>query len=139
MLFLEELETLTRLCANYRNATNRFYQILRAHHGTLINVLGAQQNYRHFADDILKFMLLNENVCIFIQIPLKFVSEGTVDNMSALDQVFLVLDWTAWLNKIWWLCLVSTSTTWFASDVGYRMAKNLIELYKEIIFMNNDI
>ena len=26
-------------------------------------------------------------------------------------------------NKIWWLCLVPTSTTRFASDVGYRMAK----------------
>ena len=36
---------------------------------------------------------------------------------------------TAWMshykrNKIWWLCLVPTSTTRFASDVGYRMAKN---------------
>ena len=39
-------------------------------------------------------------------------------------------------NKIWWLCLVPTSTTRFASDVGYGMAKNLIGLYKEIIFMN---
>ena len=28
-------------------------------------------------------------------------------------------------NKIWWLCLVPTSTTRFASDVGYRMAKNV--------------
>ena len=37
-------------------------------------------------------------------------------------------------NKIWWLCLVPTSTTRFASDVGYRMAKKWIGLYKEIIF-----
>ena len=42
-------------------------------------------------------------------------------------------------NKIWWLYLVPTSTTRFASDVGYRMAKKLIGLYKELIFMNNDI
>ena len=33
------------------------------------------------------------------------------------------------MNKIWWLCLVPTSTTRFASDLGYRMAKNLIGLY----------
>ena len=33
--------------------------------------------------------------------------------------------------KIWWLCLVPTSTTRFASDVGYRMDKKLIRLYKE--------
>ena len=25
--------------------------------------------------------------------------------------------------KVWWLCLVPTSTTRFTSDVGYRMAK----------------
>ena len=28
------------------------------------------------------------------------------------------------INKTWWLCLVPTSTTRFASEVGYRMAKN---------------
>ena len=43
------------------------------------------------------------------------------------------------LNKIWWLCLVSTSATKFASDLGYRMAKKLIGLYKENTFMNNHI
>ena len=37
-------------------------------------------------------------------------------------------------NRIWWLCLVPTSTTSFASDLGYRMAKNLIGLYKENTF-----
>ena len=26
-------------------------------------------------------------------------------------------------NKIWWLCIVPTSTTRFATEVGYRMAK----------------
>ena len=41
-------------------------------------------------------------------------------------------------TMIWWLCLIPTSTTRFASDVGYRMPKTLIG-YKEIIFMNNDI
>ena len=28
------------------------------------------------------------------------------------------------VNNIWWLCLVPTSTTRFASDEGYRMAQN---------------
>ena len=31
--------------------------------------------------------------------------------------------WLSHFNKVWWLCLVPTSTTRFASDVGYRMAK----------------
>ena len=37
-------------------------------------------------------------------------------------------------NKIWWLCLVPTTTTRFANDVGYKMAKKWIGLYKEIFF-----
>ena len=28
------------------------------------------------------------------------------------------------INRIWWLCLVPTSTTRFAIDLGNRMAKN---------------
>ena len=46
---------------------------------------------------------------------------------------------TTWHNKICCLWLVRTSTTKFVGDVGYRMAKKLIGLYKETIFMNNDI
>ena len=42
-------------------------------------------------------------------------------------------------NKVWWLCLVPTSTTRFASDVGYRMAKIKHSCTRKIFFMNNDI
>ena len=34
-------------------------------------------------------------------------------------------------KKIWWLCLVPTSTTRFASDVEVQNGQNLIDLYKE--------
>ena len=37
-------------------------------------------------------------------------------------------------NRIWWLCLVPTSATRFARDLGYRMAKNLIGSNKENTF-----
>ena len=43
------------------------------------------------------------------------------------------------VNRIWWPCLVPTSTTRFASDLGYGMDKNLTGTYKENTFMNNDI
>ena len=33
------------------------------------------------------------------------------------------------VNKIWWLCLIPTSTTRFAGDLRCRMAKSLIALY----------
>ena len=42
-------------------------------------------------------------------------------------------------DRIWWLYLVPTSTTRFASDLGYRMAKNSIGLYKENTFYEHDI
>ena len=43
-------------------------------------------------------------------------------------------------NKIWWLCLVPTSTTRFASDVGYRMAKSEEGYIRKcFFFMNNYI
>ena len=42
------------------------------------------------ADDIFKCIFLNENVRISIQISLKFVPKGSIDNKSALVQV------TAW-------------------------------------------
>ena len=42
------------------------------------------------------------------------------------------------VNKVWWLCLVPTSTTRFANDMGYRMAKILYSYTRKICFMNND-
>ena len=39
------------------------------------------------ADDIFKHIFLNENIRISIQISLKFVPEGLVENTSALIQV----------------------------------------------------
>ena len=44
------------------------------------------QNGRHFAD-ILKRIFMNENFYILIQISLKFVPKGPIDNKSALVQV----------------------------------------------------
>ena len=37
-------------------------------------------------------------------------------------------------NRMWWLCLVLTLTTRFATDLGYRMATNLTGLYKKNTF-----
>ena len=45
------------------------------------------------ADGIFKCIFLNENVRIFIQISLKFVPKGSIDNKPALVQV-LVWRWT---------------------------------------------
>ena len=46
-----------------------------------------QQDGCQSADHILKYIFLNENVCILIEMSLNFVPKGSVDNMSALIQV----------------------------------------------------
>ena len=51
-----------------------------------INTLRPKQNGRHFGDDILKCIFLNENVWIPIQISLKFISMGIINNIPALVQ-----------------------------------------------------
>ena len=49
-----------------------------------INSSRPRQNGRHFADDILKYIFLNENVWIPIEILLKFIHRGPIDNIPAL-------------------------------------------------------
>ena len=48
------------------------------------NTLRLRQDGCHFADDILKCIFLNENVWIPIEISLKFVPMGPIDNIPAL-------------------------------------------------------
>ena len=45
-----------------------------------INTLRPRQNGRHFPDDIFKWIFLNENVWISINISLKFVPKGPINN-----------------------------------------------------------
>ena len=52
-----------------------------------MNTWRPKQNGRHFADDILKCIFFNENVCISIEIPLKFGPKGPININSTLVQV----------------------------------------------------
>ena len=45
------------------------------------------QNDRHFPDDILKCIFLNENVWILGKISLKFVPKGAINNIPVLVQL----------------------------------------------------
>ena len=51
------------------------------------NILGPRQNGRHFADDIFKYIFVNENVWISIKISLNFVPTGPINNIPALVQI----------------------------------------------------
>ena len=52
-----------------------------------LNTLRPRQNGRHFADDILERIFLNENVWISIKISLNLVPKGPINNISALVQI----------------------------------------------------
>ena len=56
----------------------------RGTHFTIINSSLPGQNGRHFADDIFKYIFVNEKFCISIQISLKFFHKGPIDNNPAL-------------------------------------------------------
>ena len=43
-----------------------------------------RQNGRHFTDDTLKRIFLNDNIRIAIKIPLQFVPKGPINNILAL-------------------------------------------------------
>ena len=49
-----------------------------------VSTLRRRQHRHHFPDDILKCIFLNENVCIAIEISLKFVPPGPVNNIPVL-------------------------------------------------------
>ena len=53
----------------------------------LFNSLRPRQNGRHFPDDIFKCIFLNESIWILIEISLKFVPKGPINNIPALVQI----------------------------------------------------
>ena len=52
-----------------------------------INTLRPRQNGRYFPDDSFKWIFLNENVWIAIEVSLKFVPKGPINNIPALVQI----------------------------------------------------
>ena len=52
-----------------------------------IKRLRPRQNGRHFADDTFKRIFTNENVRILIEISLKFVPKGPINNFPALVHI----------------------------------------------------
>ena len=52
-----------------------------------VDTLRPRQNGRHFADDTFKRIFMNEKVRISINISLKFVPKGPINNIPALVQI----------------------------------------------------
>ena len=62
-----------------------------------LNTLRPRQSGQHFADDIFKCIFLNGNSSISINISLKFVPEGRINNIPALVQI---MAWRLLGNKL---------------------------------------
>ena len=54
-----------------------------------VNTLRLRQNGRRFADDTFRCIFLNKNVRISIEISLKFVPKGPINNILALVQIMI--------------------------------------------------
>ena len=70
-----------------------------------LDSLRLRQNGRHLADDIFKWIFLNENVWLSINISLKFVPMGQMNNIPALIQILGADQATRHYLKQWWLRL----------------------------------
>ena len=53
----------------------------------VLNTLGPRQNGHHFADYNFKRVFLNENIRISIEISLKFVPKGRINNIPSMVQI----------------------------------------------------
>ena len=53
----------------------------------MFNTLRPRQNGHHFPDDIFKWIFLNENIWIAIDISLMFVAKGRINNIPSLVQI----------------------------------------------------
>ena len=90
------LEEVTGSCVlyliEYENSGNgNKYRIelswIPEHFGSFVNTLRPRQDGCQFPDDILKCIFLNENISILIEISLKFIPKGPINNVQALVQI----------------------------------------------------
>ena len=72
-------------CAEGKEHT--FHMILHEVCGIYINSLRPRRNRRHFADDTFKYIFFNENVIVSVEISLKFVPKGPINNIPTLVQI----------------------------------------------------
>ena len=73
-----DFKTSLKVAANLRQIP-LFHELYLTHWG--------RQNRRHFPDDSFKWIFLNENVWNSIEVSLKFVPKGPINNIPALVQV----------------------------------------------------
>ena len=93
LIILKWIQNELRHTVSYASITQRFlFKVCLRHwplqrSGSTFNILRPRQYGRHFADDIFKCISLNENVWIPVEISLKYVPKGPINNIPALVQI----------------------------------------------------
>ena len=77
-LGVNDLDPFNKLVNNKNMITKQYLYASRC-----LNTLRSRQNGRYFANDTFKRIFVNENVIIFIEISLKFVPKGPINNIPA--------------------------------------------------------
>ena len=67
--------------------SNNAHHILGCNYSSIPQLIEAETNGRHFADEILKCIFLNEIVWIPIKMSLKFVPKGPINSIPALIHI----------------------------------------------------
>ena len=83
-LWISMIKLRYSICKRRKMTIIRYGGYLSKH---IVNTLRPRQNGRNFADEIFKCIFLNENVWISINISLKFVPKGLINNIPALVQI----------------------------------------------------
>ena len=81
-------QTITQLaCIQLETPSSRLWNFWWIKTYTTFNTLKPIQHGYHVANDIFMFIFLHEKYCTLIQISLKFVPNGPINNMPALAQI----------------------------------------------------
>ena len=87
LLLWSGISNIIELTPSFRPHTFPVDSLAPGRCGNYFNTLRPIQNGRHFADDIFKWIFLNENVWISIKISFKFFPKASINNIPALVQV----------------------------------------------------
>ena len=128
------------------------YTSARAHEGDnqyvsstwRVNTLMPRQYGRHIADNIFKCIFLNENIWIFIKIPLNIVPKGRINYIPALVQIMAWRWWgIIWTNDglVYWCIIIICFTrppgvkiSLIKSNMVTRQITNLVTLSRHEIY-----
>ena len=104
------------------------------------NTLRPRQNGCHFVDDTFKRIFMNENVRISINISLKFVPKGLINNIPALVQIMAwrregdkPLSEPMMINLLTHICVTRPQCGTMLHRTAYRIR---IRLYLQVKYIN---